>query len=417
MPDVEKELNAVNDFKEIFKDLRTGKPIILLDEHREGEGDLMVAAEKITEKHVSFMLNEARGFVCLAIRDSKRKHLGIPMMVQQNTESFQTPFCVSVSAKNGGSGTSVRDRVAAIRLLLNPNTTPDDIAQPGHLHVLSARENGLLERIGQTEASCDLAELAGMTPAAVICEIMNPDGTMANVQQLKTYARKHRLKTITVEQILDYRRTHQTLVKATASARLPSTLGKFRIHTYRAIGDKAETVVLVKGKPNGGVPLVRVHSECLTGEVFHSQRCDCKAQLDKAMTRIQNERYGILIYLRQEGRGIGLENKIKAYALQDRGLDTVEANERLGFAPDLRDYWIAAQILRTLKASSVRLMTNNPQKIKSLKRYGIEVVQREPLEVPTTPHNAAYMEAKRSKLKHELALPRQSRSESLCPHD
>ncbi len=408
----------MDDLEPIFKDLHDGKAVILLDEHREGEGDLMVAAEKITEKHVAFMLNDARGFVCLSIRDSLRKHLGIPMMVQQNTEAFQTPFCVNVSAKNGGSGTSAHDRVAAIRLILDPATKPEDIAQPGHLHVLSARNDGVLERMGQTEASADLAELAGLQPAAVICEIMNPDGTMASVAQLKRYGQKHRLKTVTVEQVLDYRRVHQKLVQPTASARLPTASGEFRIHTYRALGDKTETVVLVKGRPNGNAPLVRVHSECLTGESFHSQRCDCDAQLDESLARIQDDAYGILIYLRQEGRGIGLENKIKAYVLQDAGRDTVEANVELGFAPDLREYWVAAQILKDLGARRVRLMTNNPEKIKGLKRHGISVVRRVSIETPITPHNAAYLETKKRKMKHVLhGQAPASRSDSLCPSD
>lgn len=401
----------------IFKDLRAGKVVILLDEHREGEGDLMVAAEKITEKHVAFMLNEARGFVCLSIRDSRRKHLGIPMMVQQNTEAYQTPFTVNVSCKNGGSGTSAKDRVAAIRLLLDPQTKPEDIAQPGHLHVLSARENGLLERIGQTEAGCDLAELAGLQPAAVICEIMNPDGSMADLLQLKRFGRTHRLKTVTVEQVLDYRRTHQKLVIPAASARLPTRMGEFRIHVFRVPGETHEAVALVKGKPDGHVPLVRVHSECLTGEVLHSLRCDCKAQLDEALARIAKEPFGILVYLRQEGRGIGLENKVKAYALQDRGRDTVEANVELGFAPDLREYWVAAQILKHLDAPRIRLLTNNPEKIDDLTRYGIHVLRREALELPLTPENAAYMETKRRKMRHVLGLKPPQRFDSLCPRE
>ncbi len=397
----------------IFKDLRKGKAVILLDEHREGEGDLMVAAEKITPGHVAFMLNEAKGFVCLAIRDSRRKHLGIPMMVHPNTEAFQTPFCINVSTKNGGSGTSAKDRADAVHLLLDPKTRPEDIAQPGHLNLLSSREGGLFERLGQTEASCDLAQLAGLEPAAVICEIMNPDGTMADLSDLKRFGQRFGLKTVTVEQVLEYRRAQQKHVFRTATARLPTSLGPFFIHVYKATGETGDTVALVKGKPDGKPPLVRVHSECLTGEVFHSKRCDCKAQLDEALKRIQAEPFGILVYLRQEGRGIGLENKIRAYALQDEGLDTVEANERLGFPADLRDYWVAAQILKDLGGSQIRLMTNNPQKVKSLERYGLSVKKRVPLIVPVTAENRAYLETKRDKMNHAFLPKKTSRLSGL----
>src|SRR3989338_5228790 len=392
----------MKDLEPIFKDLQEGKAVILMDEHREGEGDLMVAAEKTTVKHIAFMLNQARGFVCLAIRESRRIALGIPWMVQKNTEASQPPFCGNVSVKNGGSGTSAKDRVAAIRLLLDPKTQPEDIAQPGHLNVLSATENGLIDRFGQTEGSCDLAQLAGLTPAAIICEIMNPDGSMSDLSQIRTFSRKWGLRMVTVEDVLAYRRYHEALVKKTASSQLPTAFGPFQIQTFSVPKEKNETVVLVQGKPDGKPPLVRIHSECLTGEVFHSRRCDCKAQLTEAMRRIQREPFGILVYLRQEGRGIGLENKIKAYALQDKGLDTVEANEELGFAADLRDYWVADQVLKALNSKKVRLLTNNPQKVRHLKEYGIDVIERIPLKLPKNPYNAEYLSVKKTKMGHLL---------------
>ncbi len=387
----------------IFSDLRKGKFIVLLDSKREGEGDLVIAAEKATAKSIAFMLNNAKGFVCLTIRDSRRKELGIPMMVSQNTEAYQTPFTVAVSTKDGGSGTSAQDRIAAVRMLLDPKTKPSDIAQPGHLHVLSARENGLFARIGHTEAGSDLADLSGLKPASIICEIMNGDGTMASPKQVYAFAKKHGLATTTVEDVLEYRRAHQNLVRREAEAFLPTKFGKFRIIAYSAPGENTVTVALVKGSPRGKESAVRVHSECLTGEVFHSLKCDCSKQLDEAMRRIQNETHGVLVYLRQEGRGIGLANKIRAYSLQDNGLDTVEANQRLGFPADSREYWVAAQILKDLGVKTVRLLTNNPEKVKSLKKYGIKVARRLPLEIRPDKDNAGYLYTKKKKMRHLLS--------------
>jgi 3,4-dihydroxy 2-butanone 4-phosphate synthase/GTP cyclohydrolase II len=376
--------------------------IVVDDEDRENEGDLTMAAERITPAAINFMAALGRGLICMPIVGERLDQLQIPAMVSENTSPFETAFAVSVEAKHKVStGISAHDRAATIKALLDPNTRPDDLARPGHMFPLRAREGGVLTRAGQTEAAVDLARLGGLYPAGVICEIMNPDGSMARVPELARFARRHGLKMITIKDLIDFRMKREKFVSRVASTVLPTRHGTFRAHLYHSQVDHKHHLALVKGEISvADAVLVRVHSECLTGDALGSLRCDCGAQLDRALARIAEDGKGVLLYIRQEGRGIGLANKIRAYELQDQGFDTVEANEKLGFKPDLRDYGVGAQILVDLGVSKLRLMTNNPRKIVGLEGYGLQVVERVPLLTKPTAANLGYLTAKREKLGH-----------------
>ena len=378
--------------------------IVIDDEDRENEGDLTIAAEKVTPEIINFMATHARGLICLPLTGERLDELEIPLMVGKNTTTFETAFTVPIDAKQGvTTGISASDRARTILAAIDPRTTATDLARPGHMFPLRAREGGVLVRAGQTEAAVDLARLAGLYPAGVICEITNRDGTMARVPQLTRFARKHRLLMITIADLIRYRMRNEALVRQVATAALPTQHGDFRIHAFESLIDKETHVALVHGEIGDGEGvLVRVHSKCLTGDVFHSARCDCGEQLDTAMQRIVAEGRGVLLYLNQEGRGIGLANKLRAYELQDQGLDTVEANERLGFKPDQRDYGIGSQILRALGIHSMRLLSNNPRKMVAVEGYGLSVLEWLPLEVPVSDHTRKYMKTKKDKLGHRL---------------
>ena len=386
---------------------RQGRFVIIVDdEDRENEGDLAIAAEKITPQAINFMARYGRGLICLTMTEERCDDLRLPLMVEDNTSPFGTAFTVSIEARGKvTTGISAADRAATIRTAIDPATRPEDLLRPGHVFPLRARKGGVLKRAGQTEASVDLAALAGLVPAGVICEIMNEDGTMARVPDLAKVAAEHGILMITVSDLIRHRLRHETLVKEIASPKLPTPFGDFRIHAYRSDVTGDENVALVMGEIDPEEPiLVRVHSQCLTGDIFGSCRCDCGPQLEQALERIAAEGKGVLLYLLQEGRGIGLMNKLRAYELQEQGHDTVEANERLGFRPDQRDYGIGAQILRDLGVSKMRLMTNNPSKYIALDGYGLEIVERLPLEVPPTDSSRAYLRTKREKLGHLLKL-------------
>lgn len=393
--------------EDAIQDIRDGKMVIVADdEDRENEGDLVCAASTIRPEQVNFMVTHGRGLMCVPLTPERADTLDLPLMTQQNQESQRTAFTVTVdaSARFGVStGISAFDRARTIELLADPVTRPSDLRRPGHINPLRAVPGGVLRRVGQTEAAVDLARLAGLPPVGVICEIMNADGTMARRPQLEAFAQKHRLRFITVAQIVAYRLRHERIVKRIAEAELPTPFGEFRIVAYESEMDGREHMALVRGEiANKKNVLVRMHSECLTGDVFHSLRCDCGEQLAAAMLRIHEQGEGAIVYLRQEGRGIGLANKIRAYALQDQGQDTVQANESLGFKPDLRDYGIGAQILLDLGLSSIRLLTNNPRKVVGLEGYDLRITGREPLQVAATDHNRSYLATKRDKLGHLL---------------
>jgi 3,4-dihydroxy 2-butanone 4-phosphate synthase/GTP cyclohydrolase II len=394
-----------NTIEESIEDMREGKMVILVDdEDRENEGDLTMAAEKVTPEAINFMATHGKGLICLSLTQEKVAQLHLPMMAQDNTSSFGTAFTVSIEARRGvTTGISAADRAVTIKAAVNDDAKPEDLARPGHIFPLRARPGGVLQRAGQTEGSVDLARLSGLNPSGVICEIMNEDGTMSRVPQLMKFAKEHKLKICTVKDLINYRMKTEILVKRSAEVNLPTEYGNFKLIAYSNIVDDGEHLALIKGDiSQSDNVLVRVHSECLTGDVFHSQRCDCGEQLHKAMRQIEKKGQGVILYMRQEGRGIGLVNKLKAYALQDQGLDTVEANEELGFAPDLRDYGIGAQMLVDLGVRNMSLITNNPKKIVGLEGYGLKVVERVPLE--TAPHegNISYLKTKKKKMGHIL---------------
>lgn len=398
---------ALSTVEQAIADYQAGKFVILVDdEDRENEGDLIIAAEKVTAESVNFMAKYGRGLICMPVTGDRLDELQLPMMVADNTSRHSTGFTVSVDVVQGATtGISASDRAATIQAIIDDATKPEDLARPGHIFPLRYQEGGTLVRAGQTEGSVDLAKLSGLSPAAVLCEIMNEDGTMSRMNDLEKFSDQHDIKIISVAQIIAHRVTHEKMVQRVAEAKLPTVHGSFRAIAFDSDVDSSEHLALVMGDVDTDEPvLVRVHSECLTGDVFGSKRCDCGEQIKLALELIEQEGRGVFLYMRQEGRGIGLHNKIKAYALQDEGLDTVEANAKLGFEPDLRHYGIGAQILVDLGIQSMRLLTNNPKKVIGLESYGLNLVERLPIVVPTTPENERYMKTKHTKLGHILAV-------------
>lgn len=394
-----------NTIEEVLADIRKGKMVIVTDDaDRENEGDLILAAEKVTAKAINFMATHGRGLICVPITEERATALGLQRMVLQNREVFKTDFTVSVDAANGiSTGISAQDRAATIRVLVDEGSSPADLVQPGHIFPLQARPGGTLRRAGHTEAAVDLARMAGLKPAGVICEILKQDGSMARLPDLMRFRTKHELKICTIQDLIAYRRTREKLVTAEQVVQLPTDYGDFDLHLYRSNVDGQHHLALVCGKISASKPtLVRVHSECLTGDVFGSRRCDCGSQLHRALSQIQAEGSGVLVYMRQEGRGIGLAAKIHAYKLQEEGLDTVEANEKLGFPMDLREYGLGAQILSDLGVRKIRLLTNNPRKVVGLEGYGLHLVEQLPIRSEPNPHNQKYLDTKKNKMGHRL---------------
>ena len=400
---VHKSKSEFDSIESVVADIKRGRMVILVDDSdRENEGDLIMAAEHVTPAAVNFMARFGRGLICVPTTSERLKQLGIERMVSNNRETFKTDFQISVdAAHNISTGISAADRAETIRVMADPTTAPEDLVQPGHVFPLRARPGGVLQRAGHTEAAVDLATLAGSRPIAVICEIMSDDGSMARLPQLKRFAKKHKLKLGTIEELIKYRRSREKLIERVETIHMPTDYGDFQLHLYRSKLDGQHHLALVKGEVAGKENiLVRVHSECLTGDVFGSRRCDCGPQLHQAMCQVSEEGRGVILYMRQEGRGIGLPAKIQAYKLQEQGLDTVQANLKLGFPMDLREYGLGAQILVDLGLHKIRLLTNNPKKIVGLEGYGLEITHQVPIRIKPNRHNKKYLETKRKKLGH-----------------
>ena len=397
--------NLFDSTESIVADIRRGKMVIVVDdEDRENEGDLIMAGQHATPAAINFMARFGRGLICVPTTSERLEQLGIGRMVRENRESFRTDFQVSVDAARGvTTGISAADRARTIKIMADPTAVPDDLVQPGHVFPLRARPGGVLQRAGHTEAAVDLVTLAGCRPIGILCEILNDDGTMARLPQLLKFGRKHRLKICTIAALIEYRRTREKLVERVEMVKMPTDFGEFDLYLYRSRLDGQHHLALVRGDVSGkSKVLVRVHSECLTGDVFGSRRCDCGSQLHQAMRQVADAGRGVIVYMRQEGRGIGLAPKIKAYKLQEQGYDTVEANKKLGYDMDLREYGLGAQILVDLGLKTIRLLTNNPKKLVGLEGYGLEIVEQLPIRVKANPHNARYLKTKREKMGHLL---------------